>query len=81
MERQRTEAKPVREYTVGIRIRQLREDRGLKQRELAEKIGVDRTSLSSYENSKRIPDIFILCSIADVFQISLDELVGREHRQ
>ena len=45
---------------------------------MAEKIGVDRTSLSSYENNKRVPDIFMLCRIADVFEISLDHLIGRE---
>lgn len=65
-------------YKIGNRIRKFRTEHGLKQKEMAEKIGVDRTSLSSYENNKRVPDIFMLCRIADVFKISLDHLIGRE---
>lgn len=68
------------EYNIGSRIREFRTERGLKQKEMADKIGVHRTSLSSYENGKRIPDIFMLCRIADVFQISLDKLIGREQQ-
>ncbi len=62
---------------VGPRIRALRLEKNMTQRQLADKVGVDRTSLSSYENNKRVPDLFILCSLADIFGISLDELVGR----
>lgn len=66
------------ECRVGARIRLLRLEKNMTQRQLAAKIGVDRTSLSSYEHSKRTPDIFILCRIADVFEVSLDDLVGRK---
>lgn len=66
------------ECRVGARIRLLRLEKNMTQRQLAAKIGVDRTSLSSYEHSKRTPDIFILCRMADVFDVSLDDLVGRK---
>ncbi|HJF94149.1 helix-turn-helix transcriptional regulator [Lachnospiraceae bacterium DSM 108991] len=66
------------ECRVGARIRLLRLEKNMTQRQLAAKIGVDRTSLSSYEHSKRTPDIFILCRMADVFEVSLDDLVGRK---
>ena len=65
------------ECRVGARIRLLRLEKNMTQRQLAAKIGVDRTSLS-YEHSKRTPDIFILCRMADVFEVSLDDLVGRK---
>ena len=68
----------VGKYCVGARIRLLRKEKNMTQRQLATKIGVDRTSLSSYEQSKRMPDIFTLCKMADVFEISLDDLVGRK---
>ena len=68
----------VGKYCVGARIRLLRKEKNMTQRQLATKIGVDRTSLSSYEHSKRMPDIFTLCKMADVFVISLDDLVGRK---
>lgn len=66
------------ECRVGARIRLLRLEKNMTQRQLAAKIGVDRTSLSSYEHSKRTPDIFILCRMADVLEVSLDDLVGRK---
>lgn len=66
------------ECRVGARIRLLRLEKNMTQRQLAAKIGVDRTSLSSYEHSKRMPDIFVLCRMADIFEVSLDDLVGRK---
>ena len=64
-------------YDVGLRIKELRLENEWKQIELAKRIGVDRTSVSSCEGGKRIPDIFILCGIADEFGVTLDYLVGR----
>lgn len=68
-------------YKIGTRIQQLRRENDIKQIQLAKQIKVDRTSLSSYENNKRLPDIFILCEIADAFGVSLDYLVGREEKE
>ncbi len=65
-------------YIIGSRIRRLRREKKWKQKELASRICVDRTSLSAYENGKRLPDVYKLCRIADVFGVSLDELVGRK---
>ena len=66
------------ESSVGIRIRRFRLEKNMTQDQLAAKIGVDMTSLSSYEHSKRMPDIFVLCRMADIFEVSLDDLVGRK---
>lgn len=63
---------------VGWNIRKLREERGMIQKELADLLGIDRTSLSAYETGKRVPDIYMLCKIADIFGISLDTLIGRK---
>lgn len=69
----------VGEYSgIGYKIRSFRLKKKMTQRQLAEEIGVDRTSLSAYENSKRTPDIFILWHMADIFGVSLDDLVGRK---
>lgn len=59
-------------------IRLLRESSNLSQDQLANLLWIDRTSLSGYEHGKRVPDIFMLCRIADVFEVSLDDLLGRE---
>lgn len=64
---------------IGWRIRQYRMEKGMTQKELAAMAGIDRTSLSAYERGKRMPDIFMLCSLADIFDITLDELAGRKN--
>lgn len=67
--------------TIGRNIKVLREERNLSQTELAKKLWIDRTSLAGYEIGKRLPDIFMLCRIADIFDVSLDVLAGRERLQ
>ena len=63
---------------MGTRIKYIRENSDMTQRELAYRICVDRTTLAHYESGSRIPSIDMLWRIADVFGISVDELVGRE---
>lgn len=64
--------------TIGQNIRRLRKERNMTQLHLAKIINLHRATLSSYELGKRLPDIFILISIADAFQVSLDVLVDRD---
>ena len=63
---------------VGRNIRQLRVGRGLTQQQVADKLYVTRSTLSNYENGRRHPNLIIAILIADFFQVSLDELAGRE---
>ena len=58
------------------RIKRMREGAGLSQRALAEKIGVSQQSINKYENHNIEPDIETLIRIADVFDTSVDYLVG-----
>ena len=51
----------------------------MTQSDVAEKIGCSKNVYSRYERGEREPDIDTLCRIADVFRITLDELVGRKH--
>lgn len=57
-------------------LRELRESKGLKQSELAEKLGVSRGSISFYENGDRVPDIVFLHKMAEFFGVSCDYLLG-----
>lgn len=59
------------------RIKRLREKAGLSQKALAEKIGVSQQSINKYENHNIEPDIETLIRIADVFDTSVDYLIGR----
>ncbi|RKI67370.1 XRE family transcriptional regulator [bacterium 1xD42-67] len=59
------------------RIRELRIERGLKQREMAEQFGLAVNSYQAYEYATRYPEFPGLIAIADFFDVSLDYLVGR----
>lgn len=58
------------------RLRELREDNNLKQKELAEKLLVDQRSLSFYEIGKYEPNIETIKKIALFFNVSTDYLLG-----
>ncbi|MBQ7581051.1 MAG: helix-turn-helix transcriptional regulator [Clostridia bacterium] len=60
------------------RIRDLREDRDLRQKDVAEAIGVDQRSLSNYETGKTIPDAETIIALADFFHVSTDYLLGHD---
>lgn len=62
----------------GERIRELRIQNNMTQSKLADKLSIDRTTLTHYELGLRIPSLDILWEIADIFDISIDELVGRK---
>lgn len=59
------------------RLKLLRNERRLKQREMAEQFGLALNSYQAYEYATRTPDFRGLIAIADFFDVSLDYLVGR----
>lgn len=62
---------------LGDRIKELREDFNMTQDDLAKKLNVTRTTISSYENNSIIPPLDKLIKIADTFNVSLDYLACR----
>ena len=60
------------------RLRELRFRYGLTQNELAEIIGIKRNTYSDWENGKTEPSFENLIKLADLFEVSLDCLLGRE---
>lgn len=62
--------------TFGEKLKKLRTDHKLTQDELAEKIFVTRTAVSKWETDKGYPSIDSLKQLANLFQISIDELVS-----
>ena len=59
------------------RIKDLREDRDLRQSDLAEATGIDQRTISNYETGKTLPDAYALIRFADFFEVSIDYLLGR----
>ena len=64
--------------TIGNNIKKLRKESGITQEQIASKLCISRQALSNYEAGKRIPDIYELIVLADLFEVSLDTIVGRK---
>ena len=58
----------------------LRRQNGFSQEELADKCGVSRQAIAKWENEESLPTIEKLILIADLYNVSLDELVGRNEK-
>jgi transcriptional regulator with XRE-family HTH domain len=60
---------------IGKQIKKYRNEIGISQDELAEKIFVSRQTISSWENSKSYPDLRSLLLLGSLFDVSLDNLI------
>ncbi|MBJ7646722.1 helix-turn-helix transcriptional regulator [Weissella confusa] len=65
---------------IGENIQLHREQRGMSQQELADKLGVTRQSISKWENDTALPSFKSVLMIGNVFNLSLDELVRGDDR-
>jgi len=63
--------------TFGERLKQLRIEKNITQRELAEHLGIATNAYQNYEYDKRDMSIKSLTVLADYFDVSIDYLVGR----
>ena len=61
---------------LGNNIKNIRKQRGLKQEQLAEAMGVSIASVSKWENGQCAPELTVLMELADFFEVSMDALVG-----
>ena len=59
----------------GKQIKQIRTKEGLTQEQMAQKLNVTRQAISNWENDKNLPDLELLIQIAQVFSLSLDQLI------
>lgn len=63
-------------YDFGLRLKRLREQRGLTQERLGKQINKGASTISSYETNSQMPPLDVLVSIAAVLNTSLDYLAG-----
>ena len=59
------------------RIRDLREDADLTQREIGEAINVPQRTYAYYESGERMIPPQVLCALADFYKVSVDYILGR----
>lgn len=60
--------------SIHIRIKQLRQEKGWSQANLAERVGIRQKQISTYETGVNHPSTDILIRLAEVFDVSLDYL-------
>lgn len=61
---------------LGERIVELRKNNNMSQEMLADKVGVSRQAISKWERNEASPDIYNAKALADVFEITVDELMN-----
>ncbi|MBQ8627032.1 MAG: helix-turn-helix transcriptional regulator [Agathobacter sp.] len=60
---------------LGRKIKELRNKYRFTQTELANQVGVTKSTIAAYENDSRLPSYDVLIKLADVFKVSIDSLL------
>lgn len=64
---------------LGKTILELRKQKNVTQEDMAAELGVTAAAVSKWEHSSTLPDILMLGALADYFEVTTDELLGRYH--
>lgn len=62
--------------TLGVRIAQLRKDAGLSQQAVADALDLAQQTYANYEVARARPPVSMLPALAEIFGVSVDELLG-----
>lgn len=63
---------------IGKRLSVIRKKYGYTQKDLADRLSVSQQVISNIERDASMPDINFLKGLADLYELSLDELIGRK---
>lgn len=63
------------------RLRQLRNDKHLTQAQVAKRVGVTASMVSSYETDIRLPSFEVMIRLADLFGVTVDYLLCRQDKR
>ena len=74
MARVRKKPIPIEVINFGIRIKELRIERGMSQMDVGAAIGIDRENIRKYEKGLQEPKLTTILKFAKVFEISLNDL-------
>ena len=64
-----------------VNLREARKLSGMTQKEVAEKVGIARSTYALYETGERSPDVEVVKKLATVLNVSGDYLIGNEVRK
>lgn len=65
--------------TVGQHGKNLHKEKGLSQTDLAAAIKASREAISKYERNEAVPSVEVASKIAEVFAVTIDYLIGKDH--
>ena len=65
---------------IGLFLKELRNERGLTQEQLAEKLNVSNRSVSRWETASTLPDISLMIELADYYEVDIKELLEGERK-
>ncbi len=63
---------------IGERLAKIRKERGFTQKDLADKLNMSQQVISNIERNTSMPDIVFLEGLADLYEITIDDLIGRK---
>ena len=63
--------------TLENRLKELRKENGYTQEDIAKKLGLTKSAYGYYEQAKTVPDAHTLSKLANIFNVSVDYLLGR----
>ena len=63
------------------RVKELRDERGWTQQELADKVGVSRQSINSIERDRYVPSLVLALTFARVFACSIEKIFKLEDKK
>ena len=66
--------------TFGQRLSRLRKEKGITKNDIANKVSVTSQAVSKWEQDQATPDIDILIKLSEIFDVTLDVLLGKDNR-
>jgi transcriptional regulator with XRE-family HTH domain len=69
------------QMTVGEKIKQVRKEKGLKQKAVALEIGLDQSNYNKIENGRREPSVEVLQKLSVIFGVTVDDLLNPDNNQ
>ena len=68
----------MKDYSIGESLKKVRLEHNLKQKDISEAIGIDRSTYSFYETGKTNPPVETLCALAKIYNVTIGYLIGKE---
>ncbi len=67
-------------YDLGLKLKKLREEKNLTQKQVADRMSLDTSTISSYESGTIVPSVEVLLGLARLYNVSTDYLLGVDNR-